>query len=728
MKRTGKTIFDRPVQRRPSPMPAPAPYPLALQLFQRGDLERSKSILDGILRSHPAHADAWHLRGVIAIMGGDHRRGAELIGRAVELQPDIPAFHFNRGNALKSLQEWLAAVESYERAIALRPNYADAYCNRGIALHALSQFDAALESYDRALAIDPLDADTYFNRGLTLHALRQLDTAIRSFDRAIQLRPGFPEVYRSRGDVLRDAKQWSAAVSSYDVAIKLRPDYVDAYWNRRIALLELKKFGAAIADWEKVIKLHPQQNFMLGDLLHAKTFLCDWTDFEPLYARVKSMIEGGVIVSSPFAATGTFDSPAIQQAVAESWAASHHPPASALGMSERRSGSSKIRLGYYSEDFHNHATCQLMAGLFESHDRSRFNLVAFSYGPQVDDEMRQRVVKCFDDFIDVRSMSDLDVTKRSRDLGIDIAIDLKGYAPGGRVGMFSERCAPVQVNFLGFPGTMGSELMDYIIADHVLIPEEYRKYYSEKIVYLPDTYQPNDIQRPMEIETPTRDTLGLPANAFIFCCLNDCYKISPSVFDRWMRILKTVDESVLWLFTDYEDAAQNLRREAAKRGVDEGRLIFCKRAPMTEHLARYRVADLFLDTLPYNAHTTASEALWIGLPVLTCMGEAFAARVAASLLNAIELPELITRNLDEYESLAIELARDPVRLQQIKDKLARNRLSTPLFDTRLYTRNLEAAYVEMVGRFRAGLPPANIDVLQLADASARIKTDNQQTG
>jgi predicted O-linked N-acetylglucosamine transferase (SPINDLY family) len=349
-----------------------------------------------------------------------------------------------------------------------------------------------------------------------------------------------------------------------------------------------------------------------------------------------------------------------------------------------------------------------MAGLFELHDRSRFDLVAFSYGPQVNDDMRQRVVKCFDDFIDVRSMSDLDVTKRSRDLGIDIAIDLKGYVPGGRVGIFSERCAPVQVNFLGFPGTMGSEFMDYIVADHVLIPEEYRKYYSEKIVYLPDTYQPNDIQRPLEIETPTRDSLGLPANAFVFCCLNDCYKISPPVFNRWMQILKMVDDSVLWLFADYEDAAQNLRQEAAKRGVDEGRLIFCKRAPMVEHLARYRVADLFLDTLPYNAHTTASEALWIGLPVLTCMGEAFAARVAASLLNAIQLPELITRNLDEYESLAIELARNPARLQKIEEKLSRNRLTTPLFDTRRYARNIEAAYAEMYRRYQVGQSPNHI--------------------
>jgi predicted O-linked N-acetylglucosamine transferase (SPINDLY family) len=252
--------------------------------------------------------------------------------------------------------------------------------------------------------------------------------------------------------------------------------------------------------------------------------------------------------------------------------------------------------------------------------------------------------------------------------------------------------------------------MDYIVADHVLIPEEYRKYYSEKIVYLPDTYQPNDLQRPLAIETPTRDALGLPANAFVFCCLNDCYKISPPVFDRWMQILKMVDDSVLWLFTDYEGAAQNLRREAVKRGVDDERLIFCKRAPMTEHLARYRVADLFLDTLPYNAHTTASEALWNGLPVLTCMGEAFAARVAASLLNAIGLSELITTSLDEYETLAVALARDPARLRQIRDKLSENRLTTPLFDTPRFTRNLEAAYLEMHRRHQQGLPPDHIDL------------------
>jgi predicted O-linked N-acetylglucosamine transferase (SPINDLY family) len=711
VKRTGKTVFDRPVHRNPPPAPVPPPFDLALQLLHRGDLERSKTILDGILRSQPGHADAWHLRGVIAIMAGEYQRGADLIGTAIALQPNNAAFHFNRGNAFKNLGQLPAAVESYDQAIRLRPDHADAYCNRGIALHALRRFDAALESYDRALRLDPLDADSHFNRGLSLHALRQLDAAVASFDRTIQLNPDFPEAYCRRGHALRDAKQWRSAASSYDKAIELKSDYVEAYWNRGHALLELRRFEAALADYDTVARLQPDLDFMFGDLLHARSFFCDWTDYDVHLARVKSLIERGAMVSSPFSTLGIVDSPAIQFAVAETWAKTHHPPGSALGpLSRRDRHKAKIRLGYYSEDFHDHATCHLMAGVFELHDKSRFDLVAFSYGPDVNDAMRQRLLKCFDSFVDVRAVSDLEVTRRSRELGIDIAIDLKGYAPGGRTGIFSERCAPIQVNFLGFPGTMGVDYIDYIVADRTLIPAENRKHNAEKIVYLPDTYQPNDTHRPSPMEAPTRQALGLPAKGFVFCCLNDCYKISPLVFDRWMRILRAVEQSVLWLFVDRDEAAQNLRKEATKRGVDEGRLVFCKRVPVTEHLARYRVADLFLDTLPCNAHTTASEAMWLGLPVLTCMGDAFAARVAASLLNAIDLPEMITTNLDDYESLAIELARNPARLQQVKEKLWRNRLSTPLFDTRLFAKNIEAAYAEMYRRYQEGLPPDHIHI------------------
>jgi predicted O-linked N-acetylglucosamine transferase (SPINDLY family) len=370
----------------------------------------------------------------------------------------------------------------------------------------------------------------------------------------------------------------------------------------------------------------------------------------------------------------------------------------------------KIRIAYYSADFLNHATAHLMAELFERHDKEKFELIAFSFGPDANDEMQVRVSQAFDQFIDVTALSDLEVAQLSRELGIDVAVDLKGLTQDSRLGIFSYKAAPIQVSYLGYPGTLGADYIDYLIADKTLIPVQSQQHYSEKIVYLPNSYQVNDRHRVIAPTQFTKQELGLPQDAFVFCCFNNNFKITPDVFDTWVRILKAVDKSVLWLFQDNPTAATNLQKEAALRGLDPTRLVFAKRMDLPEHLARHKSADLFLDTLPYNAHTTASDALWAGLPVLTCMGESFASRVAASLLNAIGLPELITQTPEDYEALAIELATNPGKLQSIKAKLAANRLTTPLFDTALFTKHIEAAYVQMYQRYQADLPPEHIFV------------------
>ena len=353
-----------------------------------------------------------------------------------------------------------------------------------------------------------------------------------------------------------------------------------------------------------------------------------------------------------------------------------------------------------------------MAELFERHDRSVCELIAFSFGPDTNDEMRKRLVAAFDKFINVRTHSDKDVALLSRSLGIDIAVDLKGYTRQSRPGIFSFRAAPLQVNYLGYPGTMGAEFIDYLIADATLIPEANQQHYSEKIAYLPNSYQVNDAKRPISDKAFTRKELGLPQTGFVFCCFNNNYKITPGTLDGWMRILKQVEGSVLWLLEDNPKAASNLIKEAAHRGVGAERLIFAPRMPLAEHLARHRLADLFIDTLPCNAHTTASDALWAGLPVLTCVGEAFASRVAASLLNGVQLPELITSTQSAYEARAIELATNPESLRHVKQELANHRLTTPLFDTQLFARHLEAAYTAMYERYQADLPPAHIFVRQ----------------
>jgi predicted O-linked N-acetylglucosamine transferase (SPINDLY family) len=401
----------------------------------------------------------------------------------------------------------------------------------------------------------------------------------------------------------------------------------------------------------------------------------------------------------------------VQRKAAEIWISNRHPISAALPAIPKRPAHEKIRVGYFSADYYNHVVMHLMAELFERHDRSKFELIAFSFGAESNDDMRRRTAKSFDDFIDVRNKSDKDVALLSRDLEVDIAVDLMGFTANGRPGIFALRAAPIQVNYLGYSGTMGADYIDYIIADSIVIPENSKQYYCEKIVYLPNSYQVNDCKRSISEKAFTRAELGLPPMGFVFCCFNSNYKITAQVLDCWIRILKKVEGSVLWLFESDAKAASNLRQKVLTSGVNPERLIFAKRVPLLgEHLARYRSADLFLDTLPYNAHATASDALWVGLPVLTCLGETFAGRVAASLLSATDLPELVTTTPEAYEVLAIELATHPDRLKAIKQKLAKNRLTAPLFDSELFTKHIQTAYIAMYERYHAGLAPSDIYV------------------
>jgi predicted O-linked N-acetylglucosamine transferase (SPINDLY family) len=436
--------------------------------------------------------------------------------------------------------------------------------------------------------------------------------------------------------------------------------------------------------------------------------ICDWRNYEHNVNELSRQIENGQKVTYCFPLLGLTDSLHLQHKAAQIYMANKFPPDDSLGPIPKKTRSGRIKIGYYSADLHNHATAHLMAELFERHDKTQFELFAFSFGSDIQDEMRARLVLAFDHFIDIRLQSDKDVAQLSRELGIDIAIDLKGYTTGARPRIFSYRAAPIQVSYLGYPGTLGASYMDYLIADQILIPAESQAYYSEKIAYLPNSYQVNDRKRVISSRCFSKQELGLPEEGFVFCCFNNNFKITPSMLDTWVRILNAVEGSVLWLFEDNAAAGRNLREQAKLRGLDPGRLVFAPRMNLPEHLARHEAADLFLDTIPCNAHTTASDALWAGLPVLTCTGEAFASRVAASLLHAIKLPELVTTNIKDYEDLAVELAHNPTKLQQLKDKLAAKRLTTPLFDTELFASNLESCYALMLDRYHSDLPNEHI--------------------
>ena len=422
-----------------------------------------------------------------------------------------------------------------------------------------------------------------------------------------------------------------------------------------------------------------------------------------------SVLKGNQSVA-PFAFLAVPSSIEAQFKCAKIWIARECPPSEIPIWQGERYQHDRIRVAYLSPDFRKHAIALLAAGLFQCHDTTLFDIIALSSGPDDKSDMRMRLQASFNQFIDVATYSDNDIGRLIRKLEIDILIDLAGLTTGSRMAVFARRPAPISVSYLGYPGTSGANYIDYIIADRIVIPEEQRRFYPEKIVYLPNTYQVNDATRPIADQRFTRAQCGLPSTGFVYCCLNGNYKVTPSIFAAWMRILAKVEHSVLWLFESNMTAAKNLREAAAKQGIRPERLVFAKKLPLLDHLARYCLADLFLDTLPYNAHTTASDALWAGLPVLTCLGGTFAGRVSASLLHAIDLAELVTTSLEAYERMAVELAMHPYKLANIRDRLAANRRTMPLFNTELFAKHLETAYKIMYERYQSDLSPDHIFV------------------
>jgi predicted O-linked N-acetylglucosamine transferase (SPINDLY family) len=682
---------------------------------------------DKAISINPGFADAYSNRSNALHSLQQYQAALISCDKAISLNPGFAKAYNNRGNALHGLQQYQEALESFDKAIGLKPDYAEAYNNRGIALNGLQQFQEALESFDKAISLKSDFAEAYNNRGNALHSLRQSQAALESFDKAISLKSDFADAYNNRGSALHDLWQYQAAAESFDKAISLKSDFAEAYKNHGLALHRLRRYPAALESFDKAMLLSPNQAYLNGIRLNTKQMICDWEDIEDQRRILEAQIDGNEKVATPSITLAMTDCPARQKRAAEVYVRDKYPSRSSIEMIPHRPKRDRIRIGYFSADYYNHATCYLMAELFERHDRSRFEIIGFSFGPDVKDEMSQRVSVAMDRFQDVRSLSDRGVAQLSRDLEVDIAVDLKGFTKDARFGIFAERAAPIQVNYLGYPGTTGSAYMDYLIADHTLIPESSQQYYSEKIVYLPDSYQANDSQRLISDKTSSRAEEGLPEQGVVFCCFNKNYKIMPGTFDLWMRVLGQVEGSVLWLLEDNLWVGSNLRKEAARRGVSPERLIFARRLPLAEHLARHRLADLFLDTFPCNAHTTASDALWAGLPVLTCMGEAFASRVAGSLLRAVDLPELVTTTEADYEALALEIALNSERRHAIREQLRQNLPTAPMFNIRSFTNHVEAAYRAMYERYQMGLPPAHIHIarpgIRLTSCLRRVESE-----
>jgi protein O-GlcNAc transferase len=590
----------------------------------------------------------------------------------------------------------LEMAEAYlKEALILEINNPHTLRLLGVVAAQRAEYEKAIEFFSASINAFPENAVAHSNLGNVYAKLRQFDQALSAYEQAALLDPQDAETWSNAGIVFFELKRFEEAIALYDKALAIHPNYAEALCNKGNALDELKRYEEAIACYEKALSINPNIDWAPGVWMHLKLKVSSWENLEANVEVLLAKITAGEKVSNPFPLLAMSDDPMLHRQASEIFAHYQYPSNSTLGPIAKHPKGEKIRIGYFSADFHNHATGYLLAELIELHDKNQFELIGISFGPNQDDEMRIRLQQSFDQLIDASTMSDIEIAQLSRDLKIDIAVDLKGYTQNCRTGIFAYRAAPIQLSYLGYPGTMSTNYIDYLIADRTLIPQEAQQAYSEKIAYLPYSYQANDRKRVISDKRFTKGDLGLPEQGFIFCSFNNNYKILPATFEIWMRILKAVDGSVLWLYEDNAAAADHLRQEAEKRGVHPSRLVFAKRMPLAEHLARHQLADLFIDAFPCNAHTTASDALWAGLPVLTLMGNSFASRVAASLLKAIELPELITSTPQAYEALAIEIAKNPAKLAALKQKLASNRLTTPLFDTPQFTKDLEQSYVQI---------------------------------
>ena len=648
----------------------------SLESLRNSNFESAELYLKQALRLQSNNPHVLRMLGVISAQRRQYADALKYLNGSLKALPKNPLTLSNLGNVYLELKEYANAVDAYERSLKIDPRYEEAWSNKANVFYQLKRFDEALAHYDKALSLKPDYAEAWSNKGWALNELEFFDEAL----------------------------------AHYDKALSLKPDYAEAWSNKGYTLKRLKRFDDAVIHFEKALTIKPDIDWTNGGLVDAKMNTCSWSDFVNSLEIISQKVMTNERVVQPFSLLALSDDSLLHKKCAEIYIQSKFSINDILGPISKHPQSQKIRIGYFSADFKNHPVSQLIAELFEIHDRSKFEIYAFSLAAS-NDEMRGRLSKAFDQFIDVETQSDIQIAELTRSLGIDIAVDLTGLTADARTGIFSYRAAPIQVNYLGYPGTTGADYMDYIIADQILIPPETQSCYSEKVVYLPNSYQVNDRKRTISDRQFTRRELELPENGFVFCCFNNSLKILPSTFASWMRILKGVEDSVLWLFQDNPGVADNLKREALKYGIDPMRLVFAKRMPLPEHLARHSKADLFIDTLPYNAHTTTSDALWAGLPILTIIGQSFAGRVASSLLNAIGLSELIVNTQEEYEAMAIELAANPKKLAGIKLKLANNRLTTPLFDTPLFAKNLETAYIKMYERCQADLKPDHIYIV-----------------
>jgi len=668
----------------------------------------------------------------------------EQFNQCILIDKTIAEAFSNRGIAYNGLREFEKAILDYKQAIKLNPNYAEAFCNLGVSLNHLRRFEEATQYFEQSIKIKPLLFTAFLNLGISLHQLFRFSDALKKYEVALRLNPTNPFIYQHMGLTYFALKNYDAAFVSYDKAITLNPKLIDTYVNAGLAFMalknpkealaiydeallvnkksariyvlkaealkELKRDKEAIESLSSALLIEPNIDEGLGNFIHAKARICDWFDYDKLIDKLSDGIKKTLHLTQPLISLSLIGDPIVLQKCASIHTASSWPLHSQTKVFNKYNRHNKIRLGFYSSDFQEHPIAHLTSEFFERIDRSRFEVLAFSFGTAPNENpFKARLIKAFDEFNDVKDLNEMDIVDLSRKHEIDIAIDLNGYTGESRSGIFAKRVAPIQLHHLGFLGTMGAEFMDYIVADEILIPVDQQDNYTEKIIYLP-CYQPNDSKRDISSKEMKRADFGLKENSFVFCCFNNTYKISPEIFNSWMQILTKAPDSLLWLIDNGEATCLNLKKEAQARGVNPDRIIFAKNIPIPEYLARFKLADLFLDTFPYNAGTVGSDALRMGLPLLTLCGNTFSSRMASSLLHAVSLAELITHSHDDYESLAVSIYKDRAKYNAIKSKLMKSLPESKLFDIDQFTRSIETAFTDIYERHLAGEIPQHLTV------------------
>jgi protein O-GlcNAc transferase len=715
---------------RADPANADAHYYLAMISCQQGRFAEGADLAGKSLAADPQQPRAHVLLGRALSALGRPADALASFDCAIAFAPDFAQAHGNRANVLSDLGRTAEAIASYDRALVLAPESVEDWFNRGLALAAVDRHDDAMSSFDRAIALKSDFAEAHFSRGNALARLKRRDEALASFaaalaidprhmgalnntgsilrelgrdteslaayDRALALDPNFADAWSNRANTLNNLLRFDEALVSAEKALALEPNQVEALFNLGRALASLKRYAAAASCFQQVLALKPGHRYAYGSLASCQLAACNWDETIAIERELHAKIAAGKSVITPLTVLGYSNSPADQLAAAGHFAHDIMPDISPPVRSWPARRPDKVRVAYVSADFGDHAVINLIAGLLERHDRSKFDVIGVSTGRDDASEIRRRVARAFGNFYDVQDGDDQSIAKFIADLSIDIAVDLTGYTENARPKILAQRPAPIQVNYLGYIGTMAVDFIDYVIADKIALPSDLQPYYTEKIVHLPGCFLPTDSQQEIAPRTPSPKDAGLPPEGFVFCSFNNSYKLGRPMFELWMRLLHVVEGSVLWLLESNTDMAGNLLREAQRCGIAPERIVFAPRVALSEHMARQRLAGLFLDTTPYNAGATAVASLWSGVPVLTMIGATFVGRMAASMLHAVGLPELVTNSLDDYEALALKIATNPDFLASIQRKMHDNLRRTPLFDTDRYCRHLEQAYLTMV--------------------------------